>query len=416
MQVSLAPQTAQQIRDALGDGVDLAPENTPAVLARLAVEAPAIYSEVLAQISGSQIRLDSEAELHKRRRRHMLRRLFFSWGEYETDVGDRVFAKRHIAAAVPLSAAALTLVVLAAGHVFGHRPISSTGPRGAAPDLPPQGQIRVSTPGGPAARRPGEGALSFPSLPVPAASAGLTAGPSRSPLAVRRETDPAQEAGFSARPGTVLPAVPVVYNRVAGPAADHPSASEVPSSPAEPAGEAVDSTRLLVPGTRLSGRLVTGILVVPGGPPAPAVVEAGDPPGIWLGQAALAPGGRVQITLQLTGHDRAHAVRGLALDPERLVPGLTGRTSMEPPAAGAAVATAALGAAADYAQAAARQGTAGVLDGWDPFSGGGPAPAWTYVAARLAQALDTRGLAGSRMPATEIPAGAQMVILVMGGS
>ena len=89
---------------------------------------------------------------------------------------------------------------------------------------------------------------------------------------------------------------------------------------------------------------------------------------------------------------------------------------MEPPAAGPAMATAALGAAADYAQTAARQGNVGAFDGWDPFSGGGPAPAWTYVAARLAQALDTRGLSGTRMPATEIPAGAQIVILVMGGS
>ena len=402
MRISLTPETAQRIRDALGDGVDLAPESVPAVLARLAVEAPAIYSEVLAQISGSQIRLDSESELHKRRRRNMLRRLFFSWGEYETGVGDRVFAKRHIAAAVPLSAAALTLVVLAAALVFGHRPIPSTAPRSAAPEMP--AQARVLTPSRPAVRSHIEGPLPYLSFSAPAASAGFTSVPSGSPIVVRTETDPARGTGVSARSGT---AVPVIYNRTAGSTGDHP---------AEPAGEAVESTRLLGAGTRLSGRLVTGILVVPGGPPAPVVVEAGDPPGIWLGQAVLALGGRVQITLQLAGQDRVHAVRALALDPERLVPGLTGRTSMEPPAAGPAMATAALGAAADYAQTAARQGNVGVFDGWDPFSGGGPAPAWTYVAARLAQALDTRGLSGTRMPATEIPAGAQIVILVMGGS
>lgn len=412
MRISLTPETAQRIRDALGDGVDLAPESVPAVLARLAVETPAIYSEVLAQISGSQIRLDSESELHKRRRRNTLRRLLFSWGEYETGVGDRMFSKRRIAAAVPLSAAALTLVVLAAALVFGHRPFPSTGPRSAAPEMP--AQTRMSTPGRPAVRGHIEGPPLFPSLPAPAESAGFTAGPSGSPIVVRRETDPARDAGFSVRSGT---AVPVVYNRTAGSAGDRPSAApEVPSSPAEPAGEAVESTRLLVPGTRLSGRLVTGILIVPGGPPAPVVVEAGDPPGIWLGQAVVAPGGRVQITLQLAGQDRMHAVRALALDPERLVPGITGRTSMEPPAAGPAMATAALGAAADYAQTAARQGNVGAFDGWDPFSAGQPAPAWTYVAARLAQALDSRGLSGTRMPATEIPAGAQLVILVMGGS
>ncbi|HTD46212.1 MAG TPA: hypothetical protein VK881_02970 [bacterium] len=422
MRISLTPETAQRIRDAIGDGVDLAPESVPAVLARLAVEAPPIYSEVLAQISGSQIRLDSESELHNRRRRNMLRRLLFSWGEYETGVGDRVFAKRRIAAAVPLSAAGLTLVVLAAALVFGHRPAPSTGPRSAAPDMPAQEPVARPSGGvlsrGQQAAAIAESPLSLPQAddpaPVRMSTAGFAAGSSGSPIVVRTETDPARDFGFSARPGT---AVPVIYNRTAGPAGDRPAAApDVPSSPAESGAEAVESTRLLVPGTRLSGRLVTGILIVPGGPPAPVVVEAGDPPGIWLGQAVLAPGGRVQITLQLAGQDRAHAVRALALDPARLVPGLTGRTSMEPPAAGPAMATAALGAAVDYAQTAARQGNVGALDGWDPFSGGGPAPAWTYVAARLAQALDTRGLTGTRMPATEVPAGAQMVILVMGGS
>ena len=83
---------------------------------------------------------------------------------------------------------------------------------------------------------------------------------------------------------------------------------------------------------------------------------------------------------------------------------------------GAAVATAALGAAAEYAQAAARQANMGALDRWDPLSGGPTASAWTYVAAGLAQALDTRGVTGTPMPATEIPVGARMIILVMGGS
>src|SRR5713226_5366133 len=132
MRISLTPETAQRIRDALGSDVDLAPEGTPTVLARLAVEAPTIYSEVLSQISGSQIRLDSENELQKRQRRGMLRRLFFSWGEYETSVGDRLLAKRHIAAAVPLSLAAVTLLLLAVALVFGHRPTSSSARHVAA--------------------------------------------------------------------------------------------------------------------------------------------------------------------------------------------------------------------------------------------------------------------------------------------
>ncbi|HYM90701.1 MAG TPA: hypothetical protein VEW91_03575, partial [bacterium] len=62
--------------------MDLAPDVVPSVLGRLAVEAPAGYSQVLAELAGSQIRLDSEDELRRRQRRGAPRRLLFSWGEY----------------------------------------------------------------------------------------------------------------------------------------------------------------------------------------------------------------------------------------------------------------------------------------------------------------------------------------------
>ena len=135
MQIALSPKTAQRIREALREDVDLAPDLVPGVLARLAVEAPAVYSQVLVELSGSQIRLDSEDQLRRRQRRGTLRRLLFSWGEYETDVGDRLFAKRNVAAAVPLSIAALTLTFLAISLALGHRAVPVSPQR--APVSPP---------------------------------------------------------------------------------------------------------------------------------------------------------------------------------------------------------------------------------------------------------------------------------------
>src|SRR5215472_11263074 len=136
MRISLTEETAARIRDVLGADVDLAPDVVPSVLARLAVEAPEVYSHVLEELSGSQIRLDSEGELRRRRRRGLLRRLLFSWGEYETDVGDRVPQKRHLAAALPLALAVLTAALLSLTIVTGRRvvpavvqhPVPALGP------------------------------------------------------------------------------------------------------------------------------------------------------------------------------------------------------------------------------------------------------------------------------------------------
>jgi hypothetical protein len=160
--------------------------------------------------------------------------------------------------------------------------------------------------------------------------------------------------------------------------------------------------------------LVTGVVLVSGGPPVPVVAETETPRGIWLGQAILGPGDRVQVTVQLTGQDRAELVRGLALDPEHLIPGLTGRTSMRHPAVAAAVTTAALQAAADYAQTVLQQGGPGIFAGWTQFPGIPAAPAWTYFASRLAQAVEPHTTAGTLLATTEIPAGAPIILLIIG--
>ena len=122
MEITLRPETAARIRQALGDDVDLAPAAVASALARLSVEAPTIYSEVLAEISGTHIRLDSERAFAHKRRSAIWRKLLFSWGEYQSDAGDHLIAKRHVAAAVPLGLAGLLLLALAGSALLGHRP------------------------------------------------------------------------------------------------------------------------------------------------------------------------------------------------------------------------------------------------------------------------------------------------------
>jgi len=367
MRISLSPQTAQRIREALGNEVDLAPDLVPSVLARLAVEAPAVYSQVLAELSGSQIRLDSEAELLRRQRRSALKRVLFSWGEYETGVGDRLLAKRHIAAAAPLSMAALILAFLAISLALGHRP-SAAPAQPAAVVSPPRA---APPPFVPAPREPGSSRSALAAM-TPLLPSAL---PVLSPPI------------FAPHPGTpvvVGASSPVVYNRTA----DRDGAQvEAPSRPAPGASPQPS----LAPGTRIPATLLTGAVVVAGGPPTPVVVETSTPSGIWMGQAALGPADRVQVTLTLVAQNRAEAVRGVALDPERLVPGVPGRTTVRRPSAAAALAAAAIGAAGDYAGAAAGQGV--FFDWWGAGANGQAPPAWTYLAARLAREFEKIGRA-----------------------
>jgi hypothetical protein len=446
MRVSLTPETTRRIREALGNDVDLAPDVVPSVLARLAVEAPVVYSQVLEELSGSQIRLDSEQELRRRQRRGMFRRLLFSWGEYETGVGDRLLDKRHITAAVPLALAVLTMTLLAFALLVGHRVIPSPAHPIAVIQRPPKGIVRPETripslvaprpnpimrdetigatrlaPGGPLGRSSIAGMMPVPALPP--GLAGLPESPTiagrglGSPVVVNL---PAREAGARGEPGAGAPS-PIVYNR----SADADSAQQVTVDPAalktarsapgiRTAGVSASS---LVPGMRLQATLLTGVLVIPGGSPVPVIVETADPRGIWVGQAVLGPGERIQVTLVLASHDRADGARGIALDPERLLPGLPGRTTVRHSSAATALATAALQAASDYAQATARQGSITVLGGLGPVAIGGQVPEpWTYLAARLAQEFQARGTAGEWVTTTEISAGTQLMILVTGAS
>lgn len=135
MEVTLLPATAARVRAVLGEGADLTPSAVPEALARLAVEAPDVYSQVLAEISGSHIRLDSERVLLRRRRRGLIRRALLGWAEYKSDAGDWVVAKRRVAAAVPLGAAAILAIVLAVSAV-GHHARSSRAAVVSAASLP----------------------------------------------------------------------------------------------------------------------------------------------------------------------------------------------------------------------------------------------------------------------------------------
>lgn len=444
MRISLTPETAERIRGVLGDDVDLDPDLIPSVLARLAVEAPAIYSQVLTEISGSQIRLDSEEELRKRQRRGLLRRLLFSWGEYETEVGDRLLAKRHIAAAVPLGIAMLTMTLLLLTLLFGHRTASSDSGRLAVAQPPARGRgaldgpialvgAKRSTPANQAAvaeerapwpRVPAPHASSAVFLPMPplpslAEARGNIAGAPGNPIVVAPPAPLPRDVAHG--PASDGPVAPIVYNRFADRAGPPSTPAEATGRAPEVSGAATDGSSTAgpthhpwSPGARVPGRLVSGVVLVSGGPPVPVVAETETPRGVWLGQATLGPGDRVQVTVQLTGQDRTEVVRALALDPEQLTPGLTGRTAMRHPAVAAAVANAALQAAADYARTILEQGGLGNFTGWTQFPGLQATPAWTYFASRLAQAVESPTTPGTLLATTEIAAGAPVILLIIG--
>jgi hypothetical protein len=436
MRIMLSEETQDRIHEALGPDVDLTPDAVPAVLARLAVEAPETYSQVLEELSGSQIRLDSEEELRRRRRRGILRRLVFGWGEYESTAGDRLLEKRRVAAAVPLACAALTLGLLVYAALRGH-PAAPPAPRvpaamvhrtpdGLASRLPALiAPRRAAAPAAAPMKPP-------PPAPVRAAAAPLPPLPgleplpppvaphAPSPIVVSR---PAVDRPDPLKVDAEKQASPVVYNRSGEASAGSGDAEKAQGGPetgrtgARAAADTAAPDKRFAPGTRLDATLVTGAMVVAGGSPVPVIAESADPHALWTGQATLAPGDRIQLVLSLSNGGRGGAVRAIALDPDRRLPGLAGHTTVRHSSAAAAMAAAALQAASDYAQAEAHQGTFGVLGGFSGIFLGGQTPeAWTFLAARLAQEFQTRSTSGGWVTTTEVPAGTRLTILVTGAS
>jgi hypothetical protein len=439
VRIVLPPECASRVRAVLGDGVDLSPAAVPHVLARLAEQAPDAYSEVLNRLSGSEILLDSERALHRRHRLAALRRLLFGWGEYQSDAGDRLVAKRRVAAALPVALAALLLVTAGLGALL-HRPHSGSRPRASARSGRPAASVpHERAPVQPAAvRRPRlwpapwnstglqtaapppspHPTLSLPPVPplaVPPAPALPRADASVPPAVVFTAAPP--ESGTARRPDSP-PRSPVVYARDA--AGDTDDAAE---PTADTAGRAARAAAAAPPriGDRLAAHLATGIAVAPGVPPVPVIVEAADG-STWLGRAAAQGDGRISIAVDNAGPAAsgvpasaapppARHVGGVVLEPDRLLPGLPARAVVRRRQLAAAVIGAAAQAASDYMQALARAAQLSVADGTAQVSVGGAAPAWTYAVSRVADLLAPQAPGGT-VETLEVPAGTPCLILV----
>lgn len=441
MEIALAPDSASRIRAVLGDSVDLSPAAVPQALARLAGEAPDVYSEVLEQLSGSDIRLDSERALHRRHKRTALRRALFGWGEYESDAGDRLLAKRRVAAAVPVALAAIMLLAAGVSALLNRPHPASTlraAPvlrpfpesvreettavrRGAARESslwPPRSAVRrvfAAVPE-PMPVRSSPQLPPVPALPLPPVLSGAGAAEGALPPAIVFSREP----GSSVDPtpsGDAVPRSPVVYARDA--AADT-------GQPPAPRPDAVAEARELRSGTppkvgdRIAARLVTGVIVAAGVPPVPVIAEGVDG-STWLGHATAESDGRVYISFQATNRESRRVTTnppaagvtpasGVALEPERLTAGLSGRVVIRRRAAAAAAIGAVLRAVSDYMRALARAGQVTVADGVAQLWIGGPAPGWTYAAARLAEMLNPQTAA--TIETFEVPPGARCVILI----
>jgi hypothetical protein len=161
------------------------------------------------------------------------------------------------------------------------------------------------------------------------------------------------------------------------------------------------------------------------------VVAEGTDGSIWLGYAAAKPDGRVHIVFHSAERDSgglrgnpsvaagapafaAVPATGSALEPNQLSAGLPARLVLRRRAAAAAAIGAVAQAASDYMQALARAGQVTVADGGVQVSVGGPAPAWTYAASRLAETLNSQA-SGMTIETLELPAGTRCVILITGG-
>jgi hypothetical protein len=441
VEIVLPPSVAARIREVLGEDTDLSPSQVPGALARLAVESPTVYSAILAELSGSRIRLDSERELLKRRRHSLIRRVVFWWAEHETDVGDRVLAKRAIAAAVPFGLAGVLVLGVALSGLFGHRPprphalrVPTTGARPWSPIRPaPQTDLRPSrqlpAPGRardlllarPRARGVNPG-LPFrvpevPLPPVPTPTSPIPAAPRENPVVYTRNA-----AGTDVdRAG---PSSPIVFSRAQEPGADASPAvpGEGPSALLRgavggegtgPAGPGPRSPRGgWTVGQRVSARLVTGAVGIGGNISSPVIAEGPDPGVFWLGNATLGPGGVLQIAFTLASSPRDAPVRGIALDPDRLTPGLPGRTVWRRPHVAAEVLASAAQAATTYLQDLARQGQLTIGDGWARVAVGQAAPPWAYLAAQLARQLDLQVRATSPVETVELAPHTPLLIVV----
>lgn len=459
MEITLGSKSAARIRAVLGDDVDLSPAAVPRVLARLADESPALYSEILDQLSGSDVRLDSERMLHRRHRRNALRRTLFGWGEYESDAGDRLLAKRRVAAAVPFVLAA---VMLAAGGISSllHRPTDAPAARvpvrATRPAGPPARSERTKVPPPPARfdhmvagefagrRSAGEGSRwppspsgravlaavaeppaarttaqlpPVPTLPLPGpAGFGLTSTALPPPIVFSR---PQASAAGSDQRDAVAPRSPVVYARDA--ATDTAQPPE-PRSASSAGPHATPDPKAVKIGDRIPARLVTAVIVTADSPPVPVVAQSNDG-STWLGYAALQSDRRIHISFREVDRDgagpsgvpvsRAAFSSGVALDPEQASPGLPGRLVIRRGATAVAAIAAIAQAASEYVQAIARAGQLSVSDGAAQISLGGPAPGWTYAASHFADMFNPQ-TARVAIETFEIGSGTPCLILITG--
>ena len=433
MEIALTAESASRIRAVLGDAVDLSPAAVPEVLAQLAADAPDVYSQVLSQLSGSDIRLDSEHALHRRHRRLALRRALFGWGEYESDAGDRLIAKRRVAAAVPV---ALAIVLLA---FAGLSALLNGSRRTAAPAAarvlrpaaaPPSAKLALIhlgalravaaqtfpvtppgvTRGGSYVRLPPVPALSIPPSP---SGFGAPALPSSIVFSrVPASTNALASADAAQRS-------PVVYARDLGADAGDAPAQRVLASGAAGGMQAGAPRRV---GDRIAAWLVTGIVVAAGVPSVPVIAESTDG-STWLGHAHAEPDGRVHISFGPADRGGVGsfavlpatlgATSGVALEPDQLTAGLPGRVVVRRRAAAAAAIGAIVQAVSDYMQAVAHAGQVTVTEGTTQVSIGGPAPGWTYAASRLADALNPQA-SGTTIETIEVPARTRCIILITG--
>jgi hypothetical protein len=175
-----------------------------------------------------------------------------------------------------------------------------------------------------------------------------------------------------------------------------------------------EAVRRIMPGARIDGRLVTGVVIQEGGS-VPAVVESEGL--VWIGNASLVAG-RVQIAL-----DRAIAgntvlpVQAFVLEAATQTPGMSAQITTTSPDVAQTLIAGAMQGLAGYMQAVAQQGQQVVTSGqWAVITQGQAGPWWSYLLGALAGNVPrlTPPADQTRVRIAQVAAGGRVTVLVVG--
>ncbi|MBI4277221.1 MAG: hypothetical protein HY660_02095 [Armatimonadetes bacterium] len=464
-----------QIEAALGEPWPDDASARTAVLTRLRVEDPDLYRAVIAELSGSPVALTVEVENRRRMRRERLEDLILGWARKRSQTGEIIVHRRRLHVVLLLAGGVALLALMGLSLVArppqptvpasiapASAPPLSSGSRAPGPGSPGAGASRPRTPEAtsdrgtplpPDAGAPASPATALPRPPLPPFPPAPIMTPAPRPSRPAEAGDPdipelpdaddappgtaqpgdrpaardgaAQVVVFSAQ-GTASSSTPMPFNTPGrasetGPVVYEPdrtlsaSATQAARSPGADPPNPTTPPPAPPAGARLSGRLLTGISLVPN-LTVPVAAGSGTPEAVWLGEASVDAAGLLRVVFtRVVVDQRERQVHAIALDHGAQRPGLAAATVMRTPDAAAAAVRVGMEAASDYLRLLSQQRQVTITNGWATINAGEPPPLWAVAAGRLAGLMAQWQASDRPVPVTEVRAGTPITILILQG-